>query len=164
MWMEHLQEMKKSRSLCGVNEHHQNGKVEKRIRDLQDIARSSILHAQNLWPETVNNNLWPYAIRKGAHDLNSAKHKLQDRSPLEKFGQVQVNIRSRYFYPFGCPMCVLQTTGAFKGPKWSSMACLVIYIGPSMTHASSIGLELSLQTGLVSPVFYMKYDDTFNTV
>jgi GAG-pre-integrase domain len=31
IWMEHLREMNQSMSLCGVNAHHQNGKVEKRI-------------------------------------------------------------------------------------------------------------------------------------
>jgi GAG-pre-integrase domain len=47
-WTKHLKDSNQSISLCGVNAHHQNGRVEKRIRDLQDLARSSILHAQNL--------------------------------------------------------------------------------------------------------------------
>jgi hypothetical protein len=164
MWMNNLREMSQSMSLCGVNAHHQNGKVEKRIRDLQDIARSSMLHAQNLWSDAVNNHLWPYAIRKAAKDLNCIKHKPQDRSPLEKFGQVRVHIRSRDFHAFGCPMYVLQSAGPLKGPKWASRARLAVYIGPSMTHASSVGLALSLPTGLVSPVSHAKYDDTFSTV
>jgi hypothetical protein len=117
-----------------------------------------------LWPDTISNNLWPYAIRKAAHDLNSIKPKTEDLSPLVKFGSVRANIKARDYHLFGCPMYVLNTTGALKGPKWDSKARLAVYIGPSMTHASSVVLELSLQTHLVSPVFHAKYDDTFSAV
>jgi hypothetical protein len=61
-------------------------------------------------------------------------------------------------------MCVLQTAGSIKGPKWESRARLEVYLGPSLTHARSVGLALSLQSGLVSPVYHAKYDDTFSTV
>jgi GAG-pre-integrase domain len=83
LWMDHLKTMNRTMTLCGVNAHHQNGKVEKRIRDLQDIARSSMLYAQNLWPDVINNHLWPYAIRKAAYDLNNVKHASKELSPLE---------------------------------------------------------------------------------
>jgi hypothetical protein len=33
-------------TICGVNAHHHSGKVEKGIRDLQDVTRSSLLHAE----------------------------------------------------------------------------------------------------------------------
>ena len=38
-------------SFCGVNAHWQNGVAEKRIRDLQDNARTMLLHAQCRWPD-----------------------------------------------------------------------------------------------------------------
>jgi hypothetical protein len=76
--------MNQTMTLCGVNAHHQNGKVEKCIRDLQDLARSSMLHAQNLWPDAISNNLWPYAIRKAANNLNCVKRKTEEQSPSEK--------------------------------------------------------------------------------
>jgi hypothetical protein len=41
---------------------------------------------------------------------------------------------------------------------------LAIYIGPSLYHAISIGLGLNLTTGLVSPAFHVKYDDTVATI
>jgi GAG-pre-integrase domain len=34
-WTKHLKDSNQSISLCGVNAHHQNGRVKKRIRDLQ---------------------------------------------------------------------------------------------------------------------------------
>jgi hypothetical protein len=46
-------------SYCAVNAHHQNGKAEKKIRDLQDMARSMLLHAKQRWPSAITSNLWP---------------------------------------------------------------------------------------------------------
>jgi GAG-pre-integrase domain len=162
-WSKHLIENNQAISLCGVNAHHQNGRVEKRIRDLQDLARSSILHAQNLWPDAITTNLWPYAVRKAANDLNYVKGQSATHSPMERFANVAVNFRARDVHTFGCPMYVLQGTGVLRA-KWATRARLAVYLGPSMNHARSIGLALSLQTGLVSPVFHAKYDDRFQTV
>jgi hypothetical protein len=147
-----------------MNAHPQNGKVEKRIRDLQVLTLSSLLHAQNLWPNAITNNPWPYALQKAAVGLNQTKYKDNDVSPLEIFSNAKINFKSRDFHTFGCPMYLLQTGSTIKGPKWNSRARLAIYIGPSMNHACLIGLALSLQTGLVAPVFYAKYDDGFSTV
>jgi hypothetical protein len=48
-------------SFCGVNAHFQNGKAEKKIRDLQDATRTSLLHAIRKWPQSHNNT--PLALR-----------------------------------------------------------------------------------------------------
>ena len=50
-------------SYCGVNAHFQNGVAEKRIRDLQDLTRTSLLHATARWPKAISVHLWPYALR-----------------------------------------------------------------------------------------------------
>jgi hypothetical protein len=52
---------------CGVNAHFQNGKPERRIRVLQDLARSQLLHAMHCWPIVIMTNLWPYAISNVCH-------------------------------------------------------------------------------------------------
>ncbi len=44
-------------SFCGVNAHFQNGKAEKKIRGLQDAARTSLLHAIRKWPKVITVNL-----------------------------------------------------------------------------------------------------------
>ncbi len=44
-------------SLCGVNAHFQNGIAEKRIRDLTERARTSLLHGVNRWPSAVTHTL-----------------------------------------------------------------------------------------------------------
>jgi hypothetical protein len=48
---------------CGVNAHFQNGIAVKRIIDLQEQARTMILHAKSRWPKGVSIHLWPYALR-----------------------------------------------------------------------------------------------------
>jgi hypothetical protein len=50
-------------SFCGVRAHFQNGIAEQRIRDLQERARTMLLHACNKWPSEMDTALWPYAIR-----------------------------------------------------------------------------------------------------
>jgi hypothetical protein len=69
-WTNHLKASNQNMTLCGVNAHHQNDKMEKRIRDLQELSRSLLLHAQNMWPDAINTFLWPYAVQ------NAAKKKL----------------------------------------------------------------------------------------
>jgi GAG-pre-integrase domain len=184
-WTDHVRESRQSMTLCGVNAHHQNGRVEKRIRDLQDLGRASILQAKQLWPDAVETSLWPYAIRKCAYDLNHIKKQVADKSPLEIFASTNIKFNIKNFHTFGCPMYVLtntkmrdednqdslainnkidKTKTGPKTSKWESKARLAVYLGPSPNHATSVGLALSLQTGLVSPVFHAKYDDTFQTV
>jgi hypothetical protein len=46
-------------SFCGVNAHYQNGRAEKKIQDLQDSTRTSLLHAMRKRPQAVIINLWP---------------------------------------------------------------------------------------------------------
>jgi hypothetical protein len=115
-WTKHLKDNNQSISLCGVNAHHQNGQVEKRIHDLQDLARSLILHAQNLWPDAITNNLWPYAV-------NYVKSKDDKQSPMEQFANVTIIFRARDVHTFGCPMYVLQGNVLLK-EKWDTRARL----------------------------------------
>jgi hypothetical protein len=56
---------------AGVNAHHQNGVAERRIRELQDMARTMLIHANSRWPESVTTNLWPYAIRMASEAINN---------------------------------------------------------------------------------------------
>ena len=44
-------------SFCGVNAHHQNGKAERRIRDITTQARTSLLHAAHRWPKAIHASL-----------------------------------------------------------------------------------------------------------
>jgi hypothetical protein len=165
-WMNDMKNKDQSYSLCGVNAHHQNGRVEKRIRDLQDLGRSALLHGMKLWPDAITMALWPYAVRKAAQDMNSIPRKDKIRSPVEIFTGVEVVQNLNEKHAFGCPMYVLDNDlqSGKKIGKWKTRARMAIYIGPSINHAQSVGLALSLTTGLVSPVFHARYDDLFETL
>jgi hypothetical protein len=96
-------------SYAGVNAHHQNGHAEGKIRNLQSMGRSMLLHAAHQWPAAVTANLWPYAIRMANDALNTAPQVGTGLSPMERFAQVDVAPRIKYAHPFGCPVYVLDS-------------------------------------------------------
>ena len=84
------QASRQSLSYCGVNAHFQNSIAERRIRDLQEQTRTSMLYAMNKWKKMVIINLWPYAMRHANDVANATPRKGQELSPLELFSGVQV--------------------------------------------------------------------------
>ena len=153
-------------SYCGVNAHFQNGVAERRIRDLQELARTSLLYAMNKWKRMILTCLWPYAIRHANDVSNATPKKGEDLSPLEQFSGVKVAPKLRHFHAFGCPTYVLDNAlqGNQGAPKWKHRARLGVYLGPSPNHARSVALILNPRTGHVSPQFHVKFDDFFETV
>ena len=55
-----------------MNAHWQNGHAEKRIRDLSDDARTSLLHASQRWRKAVTINLWQYTLRHAGDVRNKS--------------------------------------------------------------------------------------------
>jgi len=107
----------------GVNAHHQNGIAERRIEELQVMARTMLIHAHRRWPSAITANLWPYAIRM-ASDAMNATPRLQDlnhATPVELFAKTTVVSNPKHWHHFGCPVYVLAeplqgSTGIFH--KW----------------------------------------------
>jgi hypothetical protein len=173
LFLNHAQQLGQGVSLCGVNAHFQNGIAEKRIRDLTERARTSLLHAINQWPSAISLNLWPYALRF-ANDVHNATPSIKTgRSPLEDFSTTPVRPQVLNFHPIFCPAYVLHSYlqgggggggGGKKPNKWVRRSRLAIYLGFSPRHARSVSLVLSLSTGYVSPQFHVKCDDFFETV
>jgi hypothetical protein len=93
-------------------------------------------------------------------------HESKARSPYETFTQVPILPDIQNAHPFGCPVYVLnkRLQQGQKISKWDARSNLGVYLGTSALHASSVGLVLSLRTGLVSSSFYNAYDDKFVTV
>ena len=133
-------------SFCGVNAHFQNGVAERRIRTLQDQARAILAHAQARWPSAVNAHLWPYAIRMANEIHNSTPmSKAKDgESPAELFHGTKVRPNLNHFYPFGCPVFVLneRMQAGQKIPKWELRARIGLYLGMSTQHARTVALVL----------------------
>ena len=166
---EHVAEKGQSLSLCGVGAHHQNGKVEKRIRDIVEQARTMLLHAAHRWPKAVSTSLWPYALHHAVKLRNNLAINEESLSPLSKFSgsSVKNNIYWKHQHTFGCPAFVLeaplQSTGPGK-PKWSERSRVGVYLGHSSQHSSTVALILNPKTGHVSPQFHVVFDDNFDTV
>ena len=153
-------------SYCGVNAHFQNGVAERRIRDLQEQTRTSMLYAMSKWKKMILICLWPYAMRHANDVANATPKKGEESSPLEKFSGVKVAPKLRHFHAFGCPTYVLDNAiqSGQGAPKWKQRSRLGVYLGPSPNHARSVALVLNPRTGHVSPQFHVKFDDFFETV
>ena len=153
-------------TFCGVGAHHQNGIAERRIWDMTENARTSLLHAAHRWPKAIAANLWPQAIKHVVNVRNSLPRPGKTESPLSKFAGTSIQPNVRHFHPFGCPVYVLQpplqTQRPF--PKWGECSRIGIFLCHSPHHASSVPLVLSTQTGLISPQFHCIFDDDFDTV
>jgi Reverse transcriptase (RNA-dependent DNA polymerase)/GAG-pre-integrase domain len=153
-------------SFCGVNAHFQNGMAERRIRELQDHARTMLIHAQKRWPTAITTNLWPYALRMANDIMNDTPNLVTHHIPTNDFTKSNIAVNPKHWHTFGCPMYTLDTSlqSGKKIDKWTSRSNVGIHIGHSPQHARTVHLVLSLKTGLASPQFHIKCDDKFETI
>ena len=150
---------------CGVNAHFQNGIAEKRIRDLQEAARSQLLHAKHRWPSAVDTCLWPYAIRY-ANDVHNSTRVGRSMTPIELFSSTTIRPKLKHFHSFASPVYVLKNKlqAGQSIPKWESRSRIGLYLGPSPRHSRSVALVLNLATRLVSPQYHLRFDNYFETM
>ena len=155
-------------SFCGVNAHWMNGVCEKRIRDLTEMARTMLIHAQRRWPRAITVNLWPYAFRHACQVFNNTPilQREDAKTPLQLFARTDVEINVKHWVPFGCPTYVLDNAlqNRRKINRWSQRARVGAYLGFSPQHARSVALILNLNHGLVSPQFHVQFDTKFATM
>jgi hypothetical protein len=167
-WMQDCENNKQRITFTGVHAHHTNGMAEKRIRDLQDLARAMLLHASTKWNSHISANLWPYAIRMANEVLNSTPcPQLETRqTPQQVFDRTKVLPNPKHFNPFGCPVYVLATPlqNGSGYHKWKERSRVGIYLGSSPLHGRNIALVLDPRTGLVSPQHNVRFDANFDTV
>ena len=101
--------------------------------------------------------------------LNEApsRHHQERLTPTQLFTKTQVNVNSKHWMPFGCPVYVLDNAlqgGSGIHHKWKERARVGIYIGRSPLHGRNVANVLSRTTGLVSPQFHVTFDPSFHTV
>lgn len=164
-FIEHTKKNHQRLTFCGVDAHFQNGRAEKKIRDLQDSARTSLIYAKNRWKGAITSALWPYAVRHANDCQNASVRRGAAKSPNELFAGMSAKPKYQFVHSFGCPAYVWshrkQNGESMK--KWMARARVGIYLGQSPAHARSVALVLSLDTGLVSPQYHVRYDDLFET-
>ena len=100
--------------------------AEKRIRDLQDLARTMLIHANKRWPAAITANLWPYALRMANANLNETPNfqNKDYRSPDQMFSKTNASINAKHYKPFSCPMYVLDKSLQTNLPfhKWKQQS------------------------------------------
>ena len=126
-----------------------------------------MIHTKQRWPEAMEFNLWPFAIKYVNDVANMAPSKSDPgASPLERFSQVPVRPQARGYHTFGSPVYVLDSKlqqGQRVG-KWNNRSRIGMYLGMSSRHSRRAALVLNLRTGLVSPQYQCRYDDLFDTM
>jgi hypothetical protein len=167
-WVDCCAKAEQGLTFAGVNSHHENGIAERRIKELQDAARSMLIHANRRWKMSVNAHLWPYAVRMACDQVNNTP-RMQDKerkTPMQAFSKSDVHTNLKHWHPFGSPAYVLENALQTQGihGKWKSRARTGIYLGRSPHHSRNVGLILNRDTGLVSPQFHVKHDHCWHTV
>jgi hypothetical protein len=169
-WKQSCLEKGQPLTFAGVGAHHQNGIAERRIRLLQDMARTMLIHAHSRWPEAITTHLWPYAVRMANDVLNSTPNMKHPNKGIPEAIFTNTNTvvsNPKHWHHFGSPAYVLAKplqTDVNIYHKWKQRSRLGIYLGRSPQHAREVALVLNLETGLVSPQFHVKIDSTFKTL
>jgi hypothetical protein len=166
VFMKDVTEQGQTISFCGVNAHFQSGVTERRIRELQDGARTSLIHAKHRWGSAIDAQLWPYALRHRNDIFNSTQKEGHKLCTLKTFSKSKVRPKLKHFHPFGCPAYRVnnEIQAGNNHPQWLSMAKPVVYLGSSPRHARSVSLVLDLEMAHVSPQFHLRYDNLFETM
>ena len=152
----------------GVGAHHQNGRAERGIQTVQNMARSMLLHSAINWSEFYDKALWPYALTHATYIHNHLpQEELGWLAPMEIFCSTYISCTNlRRLRVWGCPVFVLdpRLQDYQKIPKWEPRAQLGQNLGVSEKHSSSINLVRNVQTERITPQFHMVFDELFSTV
>jgi hypothetical protein len=167
-WVDSCKRDKQGLTFAGVNSHHENRIAERRIKEIQEGARTMLIHANHRWKSCVNAHLWPYAVRMANDQINAmpSMQREDKQSPMQVFARTNVHSNVKHWHHFGSPVYVLEKELQTNAPfdKWRSRATVRIYIGQSPQHSRNVALVLSRSTGLVSPQYHVKHDSGFETV
>ena len=68
-------------TFCGVGAHHQNGIVENKNKILTQGARTLLLHGIRMWPQMIDEMMWPFAMKAVAERLNSLQVNTLGQTP-----------------------------------------------------------------------------------
>ena len=166
LFIRDVQNNGQSISYSDANAHFQNSIAEKRIRDIQEYARKTILHGMAKWPEVMSSNLWSYAAQNTNDHICSIPDQPDSTSKFEWFIGSSTSCCMRNKYALFCPVYALQNQlrQQKKINKWAPRTMVGINLGISPQHTRSVSLVLNLKIGLVSPQYYVIHDDFFETV
>ena len=108
-WKASCANAKQGCTYSGVNAHFQSGVAERRIRELQELGRTNMIHGNSRWPEAINVHLWPYALKSSNVLYNEAPTRKMKRVPVELFSGAQVMTEPKFQRPIFSPCYVLDS-------------------------------------------------------
>eukprot|EP00957_Ditylum_brightwellii_P133686 10192844-Ditylum_brightwellii.AAC.1 len=105
-------------------------------------------------------------MRAAVSIANTIPNKLDGTSPYEKLTGASVLPKLKNNHAFGYLVYALDNClqAGQKITKWNPWARLGLNLGPSLHHAATVNLVLSLETGLALPQFHIQCDNFFETV
>ena len=105
-WREDCRQRHQQLTFAGAHAHFQNGVAERRIRLLQDLTRSTLLHAGEKCPDSIHPELWPYALLMCNTTLNESPNPahLDCVSSYKLFTGAESEVNPILQIPFGCPV------------------------------------------------------------
>ena len=111
-WRNHCSDNMQQLTFTAVGAHHMNRVAEAKIKQLQSLARTMMIHANQRWPTAINANLWPHAIRMATDVMNSTPSaKIQDiQTPRQAVEGTNVATNVKHWHPFGIPSLCPSTT------------------------------------------------------
>ena len=99
-WVEDCASQRESMSYSAVGAHHQNGVAERRIRPLQEMTRTILIHAQHRWKQAISPYLWPYALRVANDEWNMAPNPRDPASMSQCNGSLRQLCSGTCIMPF----------------------------------------------------------------
>ena len=169
-WVEACRKDGQGMTYAGVNAHHQNGIAERRIRELQELARQSNAHTCKCSMEGQCNGKSvavcnSHGKRSSKQDNTPSFQDPNKRTPIELFSGTKATSNPKHWKPFGCPTYVLDNDLQGRKPfhKWRQRSKPGIYLGVSPVHDRNVALVLDCDTGLASPQFHVAFDPRFDT-
>jgi hypothetical protein len=132
-WVNNCRNQHQGMTLAGVDAHHQNGRAERKIQSLQELARCQMIHAAHRWETAITAHLWPYAVRHAAMILNETPCERLGfaASPTQAFSRTAVEPNATHWHPLFCPAYVLSQALRAGHPydKWKERATPEIHLG-----------------------------------
>ena len=130
-----------------MGSHHQNDIAKHNIQIPNIVCITLLLHAKQYFLEAITTLLCLYALKAASGQLDNLKMNNNGVTTTETVFSTTIDITLKHQHLWSCPVYMLGTwiknPNITDLPKWDPPACLVIYLGHSHVHESSVALLLN---------------------